>query len=145
MKIYHSYFKFWRNFERKQDYCWIAITKTYPIDYVGNVYKTLAPIGNRFDDSLNPYNERKFILEYAAMLNELDRESVIAEIKSFSKKRKDIVLLNWEDLTKFSEGRFAYSWLMQIPFVTVKSYDLQNALKEKALHDEIIGKSFINI
>ena len=43
MKIYHSYFSFWTKFENKQNYCWVAITKTVPQHYVGNIYKLLAP------------------------------------------------------------------------------------------------------
>lgn len=128
-KIYHSYFKFWRNFKQKQDYCWVAITKTYPIDYVGNVYTKLAPIGKNFDEVENPFNEKLFFQEYAKLLKSLDKTEILTDLKHFSKNNKDIVLLNWEDLHKNSEGRFAYAWLFNITLQQTNNYDLEKILK----------------
>lgn len=145
MNIYHSYYKFWRNFERKQDFCWIAITKTYPLDYVGNVYRTLAPIGKNFDEVENPFNEKLFFKEYAKLLKSLDKEEILNEIKSFSKKGKDIVLLNWEDLTKHSEGRFAYAWLFNMTMKQADKNDLENILKIQEKQKDLLGFNFLDI
>ena len=146
MNIYHSYFKFWRNFQDKKSYCWIAITKTVPQDYIGCIYRRLAPIGENFDKVCNPFNEKAFFLEYAKMLHNLDKNEIMNEIKSFSKRGNDIVLLNWEDLTKNSEGRFAYAWLNNMTMKEANSYDLQYILSEKErTKDMIYGDGFLTI
>jgi hypothetical protein len=89
MNIYHSYFRFWRNFPDKSRFTWVAITKTIPSDYIGCFYKRLAPIGKEFEPTINPvFNEKKFFEVYVKMLSRLDRTEVINEIKDFSKKRK---------------------------------------------------------
>ena len=146
MNIYHSYFKFWRNFPNKKDYCWIAITKTVPQDYIGCIYRRLAPIGERFDKVCEPFNEKAFFIEYAKLLKELDKEEILNDLKSFSKHGKDIVILNWEDLSKKSEGRFAYAWMNSISTKEADKFDLENVLKEKErTKDMIYGDKFLTI
>ena len=146
MNIYHSYFKYWRNFENKKDYCWIAITKTVPQDYIGCIYRRLAPIGERFDKVCEPFDEKAFFIEYAKMLHNLDKNEIKNELMSFSKKGKDIVILNWEDMTRKSEGRFAFAWMNDINMREANKYDLENVLKEKELKkDMIYGDQFLTI
>lgn len=146
MNIYHSYFKYWRNFENKKDYCWIAITKTVPQDYIGCIYRRLAPIGERFDKVCEPFDEKAFFIEYAKMLHDLDKNEIKNELMSFSKKGKDIVILNWEDMTRKSEGRFAFAWMNDINMREADKYDLENVLKEKELKkDMIYGDQFLTI
>lgn len=131
--IYHSYFKFWRNFKRKQDFCWVAITKTYPIDYIGSVYTKLAPIGKNFDEVEHPFNEYLFFQEYTKLLKSLDKKEVLTDLKKFSKHNKDIVLLNWEDLHRNSEGRIAYAWLFNLTLKQANDNDLEKILKYQEL------------
>lgn len=146
MNIYHSYFKFWRNFIHKEDFCWIAITKTVPSDYIGNICRTLAPIGKEFDAVVNPFNESAFFKVYAKMLKSLDKQTIIDELKSFSKKGKDVVLLNWEDLSVRSEGRFAYAWMFNMKMNDADKYDLENILLEKKKRSEMIyGTNFLDL
>lgn len=129
--LYHSYFKFWRNFARRDDFTWVAITKTVPSDYYGFRYMKLAPVGERFDEVCNPFNENKFFKVYAKMLSDLDKSDVVAELKGFSSNGKDVVLLNWEDLSKKSEGRFAFAWMFDMPMEKADSYDLANVISMK--------------
>jgi len=144
--MFHSYFKYWRNFQRKSDYCWVAVTKTVPQDYIGCIYRRLAPIGERFDKVCEPFNERAFFLEYADMLRSLDRSQVKKELMSFSKRGKDIVLLNWEDLSKKSEGRLAFAWMNGISIEEADRYDLDFVLKEKEkTKDLIYGDGFLTL
>lgn len=146
MNIYHSYFRFWRNFPDKLDYTWVAITKTIPPDFIGCIYKRLAPIGARFDVTIEPiFDEKAFFIEYSKMLHELDRNEVLNEIKSFSKRGKDIVLLNWEDLTKKSEGRFAYAWLMGMSMQEAGKMDLETVLKARSLTKDLSGMNFLRV
>lgn len=146
MKIYHSYFKYWRNFENKKDYCWIAITKTVPQDYIGCIYRRLAPVGERFDKVCEPFDEKVFFIEYAKMLHNLDKNEIKNELMSFSKRGKDIVILNWEDMTRKSEGRFAFAWMNDINMKEADKYDLENVLKEKHLKkDMIYGDHFLTL
>lgn len=145
MNIYHSYYRFWRNFNQKQDFCWVAITKTIPNDFVGNVYRKLAPIGKNFDAVENPFNEELFFIEYNKLLDSLDKKQIIKDLKAFSKHEKDVVILNWEDLTRESEGRYAYSWFMNIPYENVNYYDLENVLKRKDLIKDISGFNFLDL
>jgi hypothetical protein len=145
MNFYHSYFSFWTKFENKHDYCWIAITKTLPQYYVGNIYKILAPTDELFLDTCKHYDRNIFFKEYASYLKTLDKEIIINELKSFSKHGKDIVLLNWEDITKESEGRFAYEWLFNMTISKANELDLESVLKLKKLNDEIIGNNFLTL
>lgn len=145
MNFYHSYFSFWTNFENKQDYCWIAITKTLPQHYVGNIYKVLAPTDELFLDTCKHYDRNIFFKEYASYLKSLNKESVINELKSFSKNCKDIVLLNWEDMSKESEGRFAYAWMFNMSLSKADEFDLENVLKIKKIKNEIIGNNFLTL
>jgi SOS response regulatory protein OraA/RecX len=66
-------------------------------------------------------------------------------LKSFSKNGKDIVLINWEDMSKESDGRFAYAWLFNISMAKADSFDLENILKIKKINDEIIGNNFLTL
>ena len=146
MNIYHSYFKFWRNFNDKASYCWVAVTKTVPQDYIGCIYRRLAPIGENFDKVCNPFNERAFFIEYAKMLHNLDKNEILDEIRSFSRRGKDIVLLNWEDLTMHSEGRFAYAWLNGMTIEEADRFDLERILMQREkTKDMIYGDNFLTI
>ena len=146
MNIYHSYFRFWRNFQNKIDYCWVAITKTVPQDYIGSIYRRLAPIGENFDRVCEPFNEKAFFIEYAKLLHSLDKKEIRKEIESFSKHGKDIVLLNWEDLERKSEGRFAYAWMNGMTIEEADRFDLQNVLdKKKREEDLIYGSRFLTL
>lgn len=138
MEMFHSCFKFWRSFERKQDFSWVAITKSTPPDYYGNEYKTLAPIGERFDKLCEPvFQEGAFFREYAKLLGSLNRDRVLADLARFSPHGKDIVLLNWEDLSKKSEGRFAYAWLFNLTMEQADQRDLELVLKERKKQEEL--------
>ena len=134
MHIYHSCFKFWRKFQDKGRFCWIAVTKTVPSDYCGLENKKLAPIGKRFDKWIEPeFNEKMFFIEYIKMLKELDKAEVLEELKSMSTEGKDIVLLNWEDLTRKSEGRVAYAWMLGYTMAEAEQYDLEKVLAREKL------------
>ena len=145
MNIYHSYFSFWTNFENKSDYCWIAITKTVPQHYVGNIYRKLAPTNELFLDTCSHYDRNVFFRKYADYLKTLNKNEILNDLKSFSKNGKDIVLINWEDMSKESDGRFAYAWLFNISMAKADSFDLENILKIKKINDEIIGNNFLTL
>ena len=145
MKIYHSYFSFWTKFENKQNYCWVAITKTVPQHYVGNIYKTLAPTNKLFLNTCEHYNRNIFFKKYANYLKTLDKEEILNDLFSFSKNNKDIVLLNWEDLSKESEGRFAYAWLFNLNMKKAVEFDLENILRQEKIKNEIIGNNFLTL
>ena len=145
MKIYHSYFSFWTKFENKQNYCWVAITKTVPQHYVGNIYKTLAPTNELFLNTCEHYNRNIFFKKYANYLKTLDKKEILNDLFSFSKNNKDIVLLNWEDLSKESEGRFAYAWLFNLNMKKADEFDLENILKQEKIKNEILGNNFLTL
>ena len=146
MNIYHSYFKFWRNYPDKIRFTWVAITKTVPQDYIGCIYKRLAPIGEEFDKTIEPtFNEKAFFKVYADMLKRLDRKEIINEIKEFSRKGKDIVLLNWEDMTRQSEGRFAYAWMFQMSIDEANKNNLENILAKEKITASLTGLNFLEI
>lgn len=134
MNIYHSCFKFWRNFQDKSRFCWIAVTKSVPPDYSGLTYKKLAPVDSRFDRWVEPvFNEKMFFIEYVKMLKELDKEKILEELKSMSKQGKDIVLLNWEDLSRKSEGRAAYAWMFNMTIGEAEQMDLEKVLERERI------------
>ncbi len=134
MNIYHSYFRFWRNFPDKGRFCWIAVTKSVPPDYFGPVFKKLAPVDPRFDKWVEPvFNEKMFFIEYVKMLKEMDKKETLRELKSMSKHGKDIVLLNWEDLTRKSEGRVAYAWMLGMSMADADRMDLERVLAREKL------------
>ena len=136
MHIYHSCFKFWRKLpeETKRRFCWIAVTKTVPSDYEEKVYRKLAPLGARFDRWIWPeFNEEGFFQEYSKLLDELDKEEVLEELKAMSEDEKDIVILNWEDMSKKSEGRIAYAWLLEMTEEEASKMDLEEVLKKESL------------
>lgn len=146
MNIYHSYFKFWRNFIDKRRFCWIAITKTVPQDYLGFTYKKLAPIGEEFDKTIEPvFRPNAFFKQYAKLLKSLDRDKIKEEIKSYSQHGKDIVLLNWEDMHHESEGRMAYAWLNRMRLDEANKFNLENILKRERDEASIIGHNFLEI
>ena len=146
MNIYHSYYRFWRNFPDKSRFTWVAITKTIPSDYIGCIYKRLAPIGKEFERTIEPiFNEKKFFKVYADMLRTLDRDEILNEIKSFSRKGKDIVLLNWEDMTKNSEGRFAYAWMFRISLSDADKNNLEYILIKEKMMSSLTGTNFLEV
>lgn len=110
------------------------MTKSVPPDYFGPVFKKLAPVDPRFDKWVEPvFNEKMFFIEYVKMLKEMDREKTLKELKSMSKHGKDIVLLNWEDLTKKSEGRVAYAWMLGMSMADADRRDLERVLAREKL------------
>ena len=145
MNIYHSYFKYWRNFEDKKRFTWVAVTKTVPSDYFGCRYMQLAPIGENFDRVCSPFDEKKFFIEYARMLKTLDRQTVIDELKSFSRDGRDVVMLNWVDLTKNSEGRFAFAWMMGMPMAKADEYDLKRKIDLENKQKNNLGDSIFKL
>lgn len=146
MNIYHSYFSYWLNFKQKQEYCFIAISRTYPQYFTGNIYPILAPPKDLFLNSCDHFNRNIFFPKYANYLRSLNRNNILNEILEFSKQNKDIVLLGWEDLSKESDARFAYGWLFNLKSMKeVEKYDLSNILKIKKLKSELIGTNFLNI
>ena len=51
----------------------------------------------------------------------------------FLEQGKDIVLLNWEDLTRKSEGRVAYAWLFGMSMDDADRRDLERVLAREKL------------
>ena len=110
------------------------MTKTVPSDYEEKVYRKLAPLGERFDRWIWPeFNEEGFFQEYSKLLDELDKEEVLEELKAMSEDEKDIVILNWEDMSKKSEGRIAYAWLLEMTEEEASKMDLEEVLKKESL------------
>lgn len=145
-KICHSCFKFWRNFQKKDEFCWVAVTKSTPPDYYGNVYKVLAPIGKQFEKTVDPFNERAFLEEYKRLLKSLDREEVRKDLLSFSKHGKPVVILNWEDLTRWSEGRITFAWMNKLTIEEADKFDLEHLMaEEERKKDLIYGESFLEL
>lgn len=146
MNIYHSYFSYWLNFKDKHDFCFIAISRTYPQYFTGNIFQKLAPPVNLFLNTCEHYNRNIFFPKYASYLNSLNKNDILKEVYSFSKNNKDIVLLGWEDMSKESDARFAYGWLLNFKSIAdVNKFDLDNILKRKLIEDEIIGNNFLKI
>lgn len=146
LNIYHSYFSYWLNFERKRDYCFIAISRTYPQYFTGNIFPKLAPPKELFLNSCEHYNRNKFFPKYAKYLKSLDKIETLNEIMNFSKNKKDIVLLGWEDLTKESDARFAYGWLLNIKSMNeIMKFDLDYTIKQEQIKNQIIGTNFLDI
>jgi hypothetical protein len=146
MKIYHSYFSYWLNFEKKLDYCFIAISRTYPQYFTGNIFPTLAPPQSLFLNTCEHYDRNIFFPKYANYLKSLNKEDILNEVYSFSKHGKDIVLLGWEDMTKESDARFAFGWLLGLKSqFEINKFDLANILRIKKLNDELLGNNFLNI
>jgi len=145
MNIYHSCFRFWRNFQDKDKFCWIAITKSTPPDYFGNTYDKLAPIGSQYEEAVHPFNAKKFFNIYVQQLKSLNKKTVLDEIKAFSENGNDIVLLNWEPLGVLSEGRLAYAWMMNMNMQMADFYDLETQLELMKKRETIHGDNFLNV
>jgi hypothetical protein len=146
MKIYHSYFSYWLNFQNKRDYCFIAISRTYPQYFTGSIFPKLAPPLELFLNTCEHYNRNIFFPKYANYLKTLDKKNVLEEIYSFSKNNKDIVLLGWEDMSKESDARFAYGWLLGLKSQNeINKFDLDIILKNKMIINELSGDNFLNI
>lgn len=146
MKVYHSYFSYWLNFENKRDYCFIAISRTYPQYFTGCIFPKLAPPKDLFLNTCEHYDRNVFFPKYAKYLKSLNKNEILNEIYSFSKYGNDIVLLGWEDMTKESDARFAYGWLFGLNSMNeVNNFDLNNVLKKQLIENEIVGSNFLNI
>lgn len=146
MNIYHSYFSYWLNFKHKRDYCFIAISRTYPQYFTGNIFPKLAPPNDLFLNTCEHYNRNIFFPKYASYLKSLNKDDILKEVISFSKNNKDIVLLGWEDMSKESDARFAYAWLLNYKSIKdINKFDLQYVLKQQIINNEIIGNNFLKI
>ena len=85
MKVYHSYFSYWLNFKNKRDYCFIAISRTYPQYFKGCIFPKLAPPKDLFLNTCEHYDRNVFFPKYANYLKSLNKKEILNEIYSFSK------------------------------------------------------------
>lgn len=146
MNIYHSYFSYWLNFKNKQDFCFVAISRTYPQFFTGSIFPKIAPPKDLFLNSCECYNRNIFFRKYANYLKSLNKNEILIDLKSISKNNKDIVLLGWENMSKESDARFAYGWLLNKKSMDeIKRFDLENILKQREKEKEIIGFNFLNL
>jgi hypothetical protein len=79
-------------------------------------------------------------------LKEKTADFLAGKIFVIAKNNKDIVLLGWEDMSKESDARFAYGWLLGLKSQNeINKFDLDIILKNKMIINELSGDNFLNI
>lgn len=129
-KILYTSFNFWKNFENKDKYYFLAISYTIPQYYNGLRYFKLVPSKELFFKTHKEgYEPFKYFESYLKEISKLKQEDIIKEMNEITSKQ--VVFLGWEKYKVYGECQFVIEWLYNLDKDNALEFALENNIYEE--------------